>query len=126
MGLFSINSIKGKFTSATSDIFSHSAHTVLSSASTGLAFGFAGAVVGLGLGIADEILLYNNITSHHYLTYSALAVSTIGLFGASFLKSGFIMDFLETAIIHSAVSSYLDQGNKLLVETVAVSSITEY
>lgn len=68
------------------------------------------------------------ITSHHYLTYSALAASTVGLFGASILKSAFVMDVLETTLIHSVVSSYIDQQDKssLLVEPLAVNSITEY
>jgi hypothetical protein len=125
MNLFGI---KDKLSSLASDVFNHSAHTVLSTASTGLAFGFVGAVVGFGLGIADEVLLYNNITSHHYLTYSALAASTVGLFGASILKSGFFMEIMETTLIHSAVSSYIDQHDKelVLIEGLTTNSVTEY
>lgn len=64
---FSFN-IKAKLTSLTSDVFNHSAHTMLSTASAGLAFGMVGAVAGLGIGLVESTLLYNNIIDTPYLT----------------------------------------------------------
>lgn len=95
--MFSFN-IKAKLTSFTSDVFNHSAHTVLSTASAGLAFGMVGAVVGLGIGIVEAALLYNDIIDTHYLTYATLAVSAASLLGAPILQSAFVSDVIEKSL----------------------------
>lgn len=104
--------INTKLASLASAALNHSAHTILSTVGTGMAFGVVGMAVGFGLGIVDEILLYSNVIDHHYLTYAALTISGVSLLNASVTGAAFIADVIEKTIITTAFNSYLDYDNK--------------